>query len=423
MFRPSRAAALPALLGWVVSAQAQDPFDAFDEFEDESAVALGGFVEAAYGQRLDSDPNFDSRRTLSEVRTRLDVDWSGERIRLAFAGDARYDDYQNDFTGEIRELSAQLSPGTAVDLKLGRQIMTWGTGDLLFLNDLFPKDWVSFFAGRDDEYLKAPSDALRLTWYTDRVNVDVVWSPEFDPDNYLNGERFSFFSPWIGAIVAPNPPLSAKGPSGGEIAMRLFRTVGSVEYAGYFYSGYFKRPIGLDTNFAPTFPALSVFGGSLRRPMAGGLFNAEIAYHDSRQDRRGIDALIPNDQVRLLVGYEFEAMPRFTVGLQYYLEWTQDHASLLANSPSPAFEPDEYRHVLTNRLTYRGSRDRLTLSLFTFYSPNDDDSYLRPVVSYRQSDRWMFTAGANLFAGERPSTFFGQLEDNSNAYLRARFSF
>ncbi|MFW6031595.1 MAG: hypothetical protein ACOC9T_03300, partial [Myxococcota bacterium] len=32
-----------------------------------------------------------------------------------------------------------------------------GTGDLVFLNDLFPKDWRSFLLGRDLDYLKAPS--------------------------------------------------------------------------------------------------------------------------------------------------------------------------------------------------------------------------------------------------------------------------
>jgi hypothetical protein len=157
--------------------------------------------------------------------------------------------------------------------------------------------------------------------------------------------------------------------------------------------------------------------------LARGLINGEFAYHQSRQDSSGTNPLIPNDQLRLLVGYEFEAAPRFNVGLQYYLEWTRDYAALMANSPAPAYEPDERRHVLTNRLTYRMNQDRLTLSLFTFYSPSDRDYYLRPSMSFRQSDHWTFTGGANLFGGKEAHTFFGQLEDNSNAYFRERFNF
>ncbi len=48
-----------------------------------------------------------------------------------------------------------------VNLKIGRQVFTWGTGDYLFINDLFPKDYESFYIGRDDEYLKRPSEAVK----------------------------------------------------------------------------------------------------------------------------------------------------------------------------------------------------------------------------------------------------------------------
>ena len=64
-----------------------------------------------------------------------------------------------------------------------------------------------------------------------------------------------------------------------------------------------------------------------------------------------------------------------------------------------------------------------TLSLFTFWSPDDSDFYVRPIYAYRHSDRWSFTAGANLFGGSDPDSFFGQFEDAANAYLRVRFHY
>ncbi|MDH3418172.1 MAG: hypothetical protein OEQ25_02805 [Gammaproteobacteria bacterium] len=412
-------------------AEEDDPFAAFDDFDDEwqeeGGLTWTGFFESGYGRRLDADPNGLPRQTLGDVRARLETEWAGEALRLTFKGDLLYDDYESEMEAELRELAIQASPRSSVDLKVGRQVLTWGTGDLVFLNDLFPKNWVSFFFGREDDYLKDPSDALRLTWYTNAINVDIVWSPEFEPDNYLTGARASFFSPVAGGIVAPRPPLDARMPDddieNGELALRLFKTVGSTEYAGYFYRGFFKQPLGSNASLEPSFPQLSVIGASLRRPLGRGLFNAEIAYHDSREDGGGTNPLIPNDQLRLLTGYEFEARPRLTVGLQWYLELTRDYAALVENSPAPSLEPDERRHVLTTRLTYRTAQDRLTYSLFAFYSPTDDDHYVRPSVSYRHSDRWTFTTGASLFSGKRDQTFFGQLEDNSNVYARARYNF
>ena len=145
--------------------------------------------------------------------------------------------------------------------------------------------------------------------------------------------------------------------------------------------------------------------------------------YDSRDDRDGENPLLPNDQLRYLLGYEWEAKPNFTVGLQYYIEWTLDHDALMANSPYPQYEPDEFRHLLTNRLTYRAGRDKYTWSLFTFFSPSDSDFYLRPVFTYRHSDTWSLTAGANLFGGSDEHTFFNQLQDASNAYLRFKYSY
>lgn len=79
--------------------------------------------------------------------------------------------------------------------------------------------------------------------------------------------------------------------------------------------------------------------------------------------------------------------------------------------------------VLTNRLTWRNVSDDLTLSLFSFYSPSDQDGYLRPSLHHRLDDNWSWAAGFNLFFAEKQHTFFGQFKDNNNAWLRARYSF
>ncbi len=414
------------LLPLAAFAQDEDIWD--DEaWEESSEQPVSGFVEAAFGTRIDDDPLVAERLTLGDLRLRIEAQWQPRDLTIAVKADAFYDAIEDGWDGELRDLTVAFSPFEAVDVKLGRQVLTWGTGDLVFLNDLFPKDFVSFFAGRDDEYLKAPGNAVRITRYADSVNVDFAWSPVFDSDVYLDGERFSFFSPLAGGNVAPGPPLDAEEPaeslSNGEFALRLFRNFGSREVALYGYRGFFKQPTALTAALQPTFAPLSAFGASLRQPAGPGLVNAEVSWYLSRDDRDGSDPLIPNDQFRFLVGYEWEARPRLTVGLQYYLEATLDHDALLQNSLAPAFEPDEYRHLLTNRLTWRSPRDRHTLSMFTFFSPSDRDFHLRPGYAFRYSDQWSFSAGANLFGGDEPQTFFNQLRDAGNIYLRLRYNF
>ena len=422
---------LPTLLAAGLAAAAETaPVDDWDDSWDEpdrQGLAWTGFVEGAAGSRWTRDPAVDRYGTLADLRLRVETEWAPEKFTLSFKGDALYDGIEERLTGDLRELAIAGTPVGNLDAKLGRQVLTWGTGDLLFLNDLFPKDWVSFFAGRDDEYLKAPSNTLRLTQYNGIANIDFAWTPVFQSDHYLDGQRFSFFSPAAGEIIAPNPPLSAQDPSrsfsNGEFSLRLFRNLRGVEYALYGYRGFFKQPSDFSNPAAIGFAPLTSIGASMRRPWWSGLWNAEMSYYFSRDDRSGSNPALPNDQLRFLTGFEREWLTNFTVGLQYYLEWTQDHDALIENSPTPQFEPDEYRHLLTARLTLRAMQDKLSWSLFAFASPSDRDFYLRPVVGYRYSDAWSFTAGANLFGGRENHTFFGQFEDNNNLYVRVRYNY
>jgi hypothetical protein len=102
--------------------------------------------------------------------------------------------------------------------------------------------------------------------------------------------------------------------------------------------------------------------------------------------------------------------------------WIQDYDELIGNSPEPEFEPPEADHTFTIRLSWLLRQQTLLLSLFTFYSPSEDDAYLRPVIEYDWSDAVKLTLGGNVLLGPDKS-FFGQLENNTNVYARVRYSF
>ena len=401
------------------------------EFEDDwgdpwatedQGLSWTGFVEGGAGLRFQGVDNL-RRLTLGELRLRAETSHIRDNYTVDFKGDLAWDEVRESLDGQLRELAVSFTPLESVDAKIGRQVLTWGTGDLLFLNDLFPKDFISFFAGRDENYLKSPSDTARVSIYTEPVNIDIAWTPRFQPDDYLYGERFVFWQPAAGEAAAPPVTRRAEEPDTGELALRLFRTVESTEYALYGYSGRWKQPLGVDAEGQPRFPRLRSWGASMRTPLYEGIFNAEAAWYDSRDDRDGDDPRTPNSELRLLFGYEQEIVRNLTAGAQFYTEHILHHDRLLANSPNPDREREEWRTVTTLRLTHRALRDTLTSSLFAFYSPSDEDFHLRPSIAWRRNDQWLFTGGLNLFGGSEAHTFFGQLEDNSNGWLRVRYHY
>ncbi|GIX47198.1 MAG: hypothetical protein KatS3mg131_1409 [Candidatus Tectimicrobiota bacterium] len=397
---------------------------------------LAGFGEARLGLRTQEDPH-EKDVSLGEVRVQVQLEKAWERVtaRLSsdFLFDAVLDRHAVDLEAgegavDLREAHLLLRPVAFLDVKVGRQILTWGTGDLVFINDLFPKDFNALFLGRDPEYLKAPSDALKLSLFTPVVNLDVVYTPRFDPDRFLDGRRLSFFNPQLGRRAGRDAVMQVDRPAAwfvdSELAWRVYRTVAGYELALYGYRGFWKSPVGFDPATArATFPPLAVYGASVRGAVAGGIGYLEVGYYDSEDDRRGDDPLVPNRELRLLLGHERELRRNLTVGVQYFLQRMLQHEAFRRTLPPGSPDPGAYRHLLTVRLTQLLWQQTLRLSLFAFYSPSDADAYLRPRAHYALNDHWSVELGANLFVGAKAHTFFGQLSDNSNLYAGVRYSF
>ncbi len=397
---------------------------------DQYNIDLYGFIELRNGWRLQNDP-YSRRATMAEARLRLDLNKDTGWAIFKLKGDLGYDLVMEEGIAELREANVFFPIGDFIDMKVGRQVLTWGTGDLLFINDLFPKNWQSFFIGRDDEYLKEGSDAVRASIFLDFLNIDLVYVPEFNNSIYISGERLSYWNGILGRTAGRDHIINDRQRNSfardSEYAIRLSKNIDGNEFALYGYHGFWKTPEGVDMSVPADirffYPRLSVYGASVRGRIFAGIGNIELGYYDSRSDRSGNNPAIRNSEIRFLAGYEQELGRDFTGGFQYYLEWKQDYNQYLQNLRAGTPAADEYRHLLTVRLTKLLMNQNLILSLFSYYSPSDNDAYLRTKGRYKFSDRLTAEIGANIFFGSDAHTFFGQFADNTNAYAGLRFSF
>jgi len=397
-----------------------------DTLYDNYQTDFSSFIEVRNGWRTDRNQD-EKNASIAEARLQLDLStdltWAILKLKSDFVGDL----VEEETRAELRDFSISFSPLDFVDIRAGRQIITWGTGDLLFINDLFAKDWESFFIGRDTEYLKAPSDALKTSIFWEAVNLDLVYVPVFNGSKFIDGTRISYWNNLSGTIGDRTNTLRDEERNrfgnDSEFAARLSKNIDSIELAFYLYSGFWKTPEGINpTTFDLIYPRLTVYGLSVRAPVLGGIGNIETGYYDSRQDSAGNNPFIRNSEVRLLAGFEHELATDFTGAFQYYLEWKQDYDQYEQNFTGVK-AADEYRHLFTVRLTRLLMNQNLTFSLFTYYSPSDHDAYLRPKASYNISDHWKVEAGGNIFIGRDDQTFFGQFEDNTNIYASLRWSY
>lgn len=389
------------------------------------------FWETRLGARTQEDDAVDDNLTLAEARLRLEFRQQQGRAAFVLKADLLFDAIADDRAIDIeqragwlqlREARLALQSHAKVDMVFGRQVLTWGTGDLVFVNDLFPKDFNAFFVARADEYLKSPVDALRVSAYFDLFSLDLVYAPRFDSNLPLDPERLSFFSSPAGEGLRVDRPDDWF--SDDEFYLRAHRRSGSWELALYGYDGFWKGADGFDLGRqVRLFPGLAVYGGSARGPLAGGIFNAEFGYYDSKDAGLHGATHAPPSEHRLLLGYQRELAPELTLGVQYFLTRIEDYAGYRDDRLPGSPGRDRNRHVVTARLSKLLMNQDLRLSLFAFVSPSDEDGYLRPQLRYRFDDRRSVELGANLFFGADDDTFFGQLSDNTNLYTAVRFDY
>lgn len=398
-------------------------------------VRIDGFMQGLYGGRLDQSNPTATEQTASESRLQMRVEHIGDNGEFFGRLDFVYDGSdQPGYDFELREGYLKFRLGNNIDVKAGRQILTWGTGDLIFINDLFAKDYRSFFVGRDDQYLKAPQNAVRIEYYNPLGPLNLVWTPRFEPNRIPTGRHLSYYSPFEKTIVGSTgdepeftAPLPASKFENGEFAARFNRSVAGFNAALYFYKGFYKNPVGavmVDGRPSPFYPRLNVYGASVRGAVWGGVLWLEGGYYDSREDQDGDDPMLPNSSASGLLGFERQIATNLTVNAQWQADMIFDF-DLYRQGQLAMMMPvrDEVRHLVTSRITKLLLNENLKLSAFGFFSPTDEDLYLRLAAEYKYTDEITLAAGGNIFDGKSEATDFGQFQKNDNLYMKLTYGF
>ncbi len=398
-------------LVWCVAANGQD-------------LSLDGFAQSQVTGRtsgVDCPSGTACAFPAAELRAQLQAEGKTSSGDADFL--ARFDLLRDAAVGDTqlvtRELYGDITSEKA-SVRLGRQVITWGVGDLLFINDTFPKDWVAFYTGQPMEYLKLGSDALKLDAFPGPVNLELVIAG-FRPDNTPTSRRFIIADPLPAGLPRGTPTL---GIDSGEVEIsgKISGYLDNWELAGYVSRTHYRSPAWRVTGneIVGTYPRLNTVGASLTGPIGKGVVSLEAGYYDSAQNRDGRDPSIENSQFRGLVGYSRQLWDDTTLGLQFYAESMANYAAYRKNLPAGFPVKERLRTVATGRFTQLFANQTVAFNLFAFVGLSEKDVYVIPSLRYAFSDNLWAEIGANQFAGKRNGTF-GSMQANSNIYFTVRY--
>lgn len=392
-----------------------------------SDISMHGFLQGNYSfDTASSNPDGGDFKWADE-RLQIKLEASKEPFRAFIKTDAFYDHIKDKADLELRE--GYIDYTTQVwDLRLGRQIITWGLGDLLFINDVFPKDYEAFFSGRPLEYLKKGIDGAKAGIYPSFASFELIVIPLFEPNHFPHPKTFWMFDP-MPNVTNREEMRPATSLRNTEIALRAYRSIAGADVSIFFYRGFFRQPSAMPDNpMMPSkltlfYPELNVYGASIQTRALDGVLSLEAGYYDSRQDRSGTDPMIPNSQTRFLIGYQRQIWEDFTIGLQYYGEYMHDYSEYMKNIPSGLPGEKRLHDLASIRLTQFLVHQTLRLSFFAFYSPSEGDYLINPEIKYNFSDHIWAAVGGNIFGGGKVWSQFGQLDRDDNVYLQTRYEF
>lgn len=381
-----------------------------------------GSISTRHGVRFQDDPYHSKRTVLNESRLRLGMDIWFDWGEVKLKNDFIYDFHQEKYVNDLRQANILLTPWDKLDIKVGRQILTWGKGDMLFVNDLFPKDWQAFFIGREIEFLKGTSDALKLSFYFPWFELNTIYVPRFNPDRHPDATYLSYFNPFKGSFVgdvnADEYEVPEQWFSADEFHLRIRKSVKDIDVALYGYHGFWKSPAGLNAvNGKFTFPKLTEVGFSLETSIKGGVASMEYGYFRSGDDVEGTNPTIRNSQTVFLIGYSYDFKNDLKMGFQYYAELMHQYDEMLSTLPQGATPPDQWHDFITWRLTKLLDKQKFELSSFVYYSVTDNDVYCRFNSSYKLNDDLKIDLGINYFEGKDEFTFWSQFQNNNNVYI------
>ena len=390
-------------------------------------VSLHGFIQGNYALDTASS-NPDARDSkLAEERAQIKLDADQGPFRLFVKTDLAWDHLDDKEVLELREGTIDYT-ASSWDIKLGRQMVTWGLGDLVFINDVFPKDYEAFFSGRPLEYMKKGVDGVKIGLYPSVASFEVIAIPLFTANHFPDSRRFWLYDPLPG-VASRQTAEPTSSHENTEVAVRAYRDIAGFDLSLYGYRGFYRQPaMQADPPSAPTrltlwYPKLAVYGASLQGSALEGVMSLEAGYYDSRDDRDGDNPMIPNSQARFLIGYQRQFWEDFTVGVQYYGERMLDHGDYTATLP-PGMPAEKRLHELVSvRLTQLLMHQTLKLSLFAFWGLSSADYLVNPEVKYNFTDQVWGALGVYIFGGGDHWSQFGQLDRNDSAYLQIRYEF
>lgn len=389
------------------------------------SLEFGGFIDSYHAVRLQDPYDFMSSR--SRLRAEL-RGIKGNSILYASINANVHNLLPKRTFFELREAYLEYA-GNNWDLRAGRQIIIWGVSDGIRITDIIaPMDFTEFLA-RDYDDIRMPVDAMKLRFFSNNIKMELVFVPVFqsfiyptDPQNPWNIFPVLDGGPEV-VIMPARTPASTLANS--EIGGRLSAFFSGIDMSVVSLYTWNKFPVfstsfskGMDTTFlVPQHHRLFMTGVDLSTTLGSLVLRGEGAYFGGEYyptDLNGSsNLLLSRDVIRYLVGLDWYP------GNEWTLTGQLSHTYILKFSSE--LSCDRSNVLATLGISKKLLRSTLSVSTFGYMDLTNKGFFNRTSLDYSLSDPIHISVGVDLFGGD--GGMFGMYEDNSEVWIKVKYSF
>ncbi|HED07719.1 MAG TPA: hypothetical protein ENI57_06365 [Ignavibacteria bacterium] len=315
-----------------------------------------------------------------------------------------------------------------LDLKIGKQRISWGTADKLNQTDnLNSKD----FSDLNNFAEKIPSWAVKASYYLSDYNLTVVWLPNFEPvllprngTSLFLGDALTSFKD---SLILPANRLSNS-----MFAFKISSNFAGWDYSFSYFNGYDDIPIltSLYYNSNPgkaelSFPKIQVIGADFSTEISGIGFWGEGAL---TIPNKIIAPILANGVYYQKVALDDKPYFKFTLGSDYtfpggyYLnaQWMHGFFTERGNTLNDYFFV-RLEKTLFNEQLKIAFGSALEVDKWGNVSENYGYGFF-PELTYQGIDNLEMSIGTFLVGG-KPASLLGSWKNAKQAYLRVKVSF
>ena len=401
---------LPALLSatFALSAHAQD----------ELSLQLNGFVDSYHALQLQSPHKIMSSRTRLRLEMRADY---GE-ASLFSSVNLAYNSLIKEQTGAFLREAYFDYAGKYLEVKAGRQIVTWGVADGLRITDLIsPMDYTEFMANDYDD-IRVPVNAINLKYPGESFSAELVFVPV--PEYFVIPT--SDDNPW--QMTAPNgmqmdlSGTPAKHIKNSEYGGRFRFFLENLDFSLTALRTFNKSPVtiagyNLETKSAVVkgvYEPMNVVGGDVSIPAGELVIRGEIAFYFGEPV-----ALKNSMDYRLrktfngLIGIDWYAGDNWTIMAQYMHKIIMDYRDVLGTEQNTS--------MITARISKELLNNTLKLSVYGMFDVDNVGFYVRPAADYLLNDQITLSLGGDILGGRRG--IFKTYKKNTQIWVKGKYFF